>query len=743
MDVKVANHLYQLMMNNSRFTYLVLIAFFVGTLVLAFVQYNSSRNIDKLIKGNQKLLRELQTGNKLRELERDIIWVESRIRAAIATDDTSHIEGVDAKIAEVEAFVDTLKKVNTDDSAIMYIKRLEYLAGQKLHNKNQLMHEFFRSGKMDDTSLIANPRAREISNEISTITRKIYDSRQSIMTSLSNNINESSRKAKNWGISLICLILLTAAALLWFIINRIRHQQQLILELDRSEKKVREIARIKENFMTNMSHEIRTPLNAILGFTNLLKTRKLDESSTEFVNSIQKAGENLLTIINDILDLSKIEAGMVRIEANPFSVRGLLHSIQTLFSEKVKEKKLVLRGNISPSVPDTLIGDATRLTQILVNLIGNALKFTEKGGITVSVENRQSDGNTIQLAFTITDTGIGIEPSKLSSIFDRFHQAEDSITRKYGGTGLGLSIVKDLVILQGGDISVESEPGKGTTFGFFIPYAIASKQVPVPQMIDISEFKVTANNAVKILVVDDNEMNRSLMQHLLTEWNLLFGIASNGKEAISYLKKEHYDLILMDIQMPEMDGYTATRLIRNELQLDIPIVAMTAHALAGEREKCLSNGMNEYISKPINEKELYQLINRFGTISPAREQQNLHEPVVAPAYQYISLDYMKEISRGNKVYEKKVTGQFIDAVPQEVALLESAFHNNDIQTLKSTAHNMKTTISIMGLTERLSPMLDELESAKDISPQLLIHIDMLRSFLENAVREAEDFYSQV
>jgi CheY-like chemotaxis protein len=238
-------------------------------------------------------------------------------------------------------------------------------------------------------------------------------------------------------------------------------------------------------------------------------------------------------------------------------------------------------------------------------------------------------------------------------------------------------------------------------------------------------------------------MNRSLMKHLLTEWDLSFDMAGNGTEAIDYLKKDQYDLILMDIQMPEVDGYTATRLIRRELQLDIPIVAMTAHALAGEREKCLSNGMNEYISKPINEKELYQLINRFASISSIKERQYIQERPESAAYQYINLDYMKEISRGNKVYEKKVTRQFIDAIPQEMAMLESAFRNNDIETLRSTAHNMKTTISIMGLTERLFPTLDELESATEIAPSLMIHIYLLRSVTDNAVREAEDFYSQV
>ncbi len=728
-------------MNNKRFIHLVLTAFLAGTLLLIFIQYNTSKNVEQLITGNKKLLKELQTGNQLRVLERDIIWVESRIRAAIATDDTSHIEGVDAKIAEVVSYVDTLKRINTDSSTLKDINRLEYLAGQKLIAKQQLMHEFFRTGRMDDTSLIANPRAREISNEISAVTRRIYDSRQSIMTSLSNSISDNSRRARNWGFVLIGVILVTAAGLLWFILNRLQHQQQLIKKLDRSEKKVRETARIKENFMTNMSHEIRTPLNAILGFTNLLKTRQLDNTATGFVGSIQKAGENLLTIINDILDLSKIEAGMVRIEANPFSVRGLLHSIQTLFSEKVKEKGLQMTGAIEPSVPDTLIGDATRLTQVLVNLIGNALKFTEKGGISIRIYNKSSDQQHIQLGISISDTGIGIEPQKLGAIFDRFHQAEDSITRKYGGTGLGLSIVKDLVLLQGGDISVESEAGKGTTFHFFIPYTIATRQVPVPEAVDISQFRLKGQRSVKILVVDDNEMNRSLMEHLFNEWGLAFDMAGNGLEALGRLQQNAYNLVLMDIQMPEMDGYTATRRIRTELRSQVPVIAMTAHALAGEREKCLSSGMNEYISKPINERELYELINRFANL-PER-QENKRSNGSPQTFQYINLDYMKEIGRGNTIYEKKVTQQFLEAIPRSLQQLEDAFMGNDLHTLQRQAHDLKTTVSVMGLTERLNPLLDELENAGAITPSLGVHIHTLKTIAQHAMKEAEDFYTDL
>ena len=730
-------------MNNNRFIYFVLATFLAGTLLLIFIQYNYSRNVDRLMKGHHQMLRELKTVHLLRLVERDITWVESRISAAIATNDTSHIEKVDARIAEVKAHLDSLRKMTADTEAWGDIERLEYLAKQNLYTKQQLIHEFFRTGKMDDTSLISYVRDHKIATEAGIIARRLYDSKESGMAALSSAISENSRQARNWGLILVGVILATAAAAMWFVLNRFGHQQRLIRRLDTSEKKVRETARIKENFMANMSHEIRTPLNAILGFTNLLKTRQLDNTSTEFVGAIQKAGENLLTIINDILDLSKIEAGMVRIEASPFSVRGLLHSIQTLFSEKVKEKGLVLQAEIAPAVPDTLIGDATRLTQILVNLISNALKFTETGGITIQIYNKDSNQHNIQLGFSIADTGIGIEQHMLGSIFDRFHQAENSITRKYGGTGLGLSIVKDLVLLQGGDITVESERGKGTTFRFFIPYTIASQQVPLPQAVNISEFRSSAHPSVKILVVDDNEMNRSLMEHLFTEWNLSFDMADNGWEALARLQQTDYNLVLMDIQMPEMDGYNATRRIRTELGLDVPVIAMTAHALAGERERCLSSGMNEYISKPVNERELYELIIRFADHLPRVKRESpasLNE--ANDGYKYISLDYMKEISKGNQAYEKKATRQFIESVPSSLQLLEKAFLQNDLRAINSLAHELKTTVSIMGLTERLNPILDTLEYAKEITPALGAHLQHLRTIADHAIKEAADFYSR-
>src|SRR4030095_8687187 len=359
-----------------------------------------------------------------------------------------------------------------------------------------------------------------------------------------------------------------------YVAYKVRQQQHLITRLNISEKKAKVAAQAKENFLANMSHEIRTPLNAILGFTNLLQRRDLDKESKEIILTIQRSGENLLAIINDVLDLSKIEAGMMRIESAPFSIRGLIHSIETMFLLKAAEKQLLLTTSVNSDMPDTLEGDATRLTQILVNLLGNDIKFTGSGNIAVKVENKGIIDNTVNTVIKVSDTGIGIDKEKLNTIFERFQQAEDTVTRRYGGTGLGLSIVQELVLLQHGTIAAESRPGAGTTFNVIIPYTISSENItPVIKTSSIDEIEV-GFDGVRVLVVEDNEINQSLIRHLFDSWNLAFEIAGNGKEALEMLKHRQYHLVLMDIQMPEMDGYSATQEIRRTLKLDIPIIAM-------------------------------------------------------------------------------------------------------------------------------------------------------------------------
>jgi signal transduction histidine kinase/DNA-binding NarL/FixJ family response regulator len=728
-------------MGNKRFSYFIVISFIAGSLLLIAVQINSARNTKELIQNNNKLLSEFRSSNHLREIDRDILGVESRIRASIATNDTTHLEGIDQKINQIENFLDSLSKDNADSKEERLIHRLSVLAMDKKRTKDKLLHRYLTLGNMDDNTSIANPRARNISNEITSITAKIYESRKLHMVDLSKKNEEMGQKARLYDISLLILLILSGSIVGYHILRQFKRQRILIQELNIAEKKASIAAQTKENFLANMSHEIRTPLSGILGFTNLLLKRPLDETSTEFVSSIQRSGENLMTIINDILDLSKIEAGMMRITPGIFSINGLINSVETLFLERVKEKSLKISSTIDATIPDTLIGDATRLTQILVNLIGNAIKFTHKGEVIIEVYNRNQTEKQVVLGVKISDTGIGIDKEKLGEIFERFNQAEDSITRNYGGTGLGLSIVKKLIELQNGTIEVISEPGKGTTFHFYIPYTIAEEQLHEVHSVDPQLFKDKSNVPLKVLVVDDNAINQSLMKHLLSQWNIDFDTASNGLEAVEYLKKNDSDLILMDLQMPQMDGYQATQQIREVLKSEIPIIAMTAHAMAGEREKCISRGMNEYISKPVNEHELFNLISKFGlkqsTVTSPYQQND------KPTFQYIDLSYMQSVSVGNTDFEQTVTQQFIDNLPPHLEELTAAYQNQNFAGVKLRAHDMKSSVAIMGLLPLLQEKLELLENTADQNPMSEKALEEVKNIILSSISEAEKFLQQL
>ncbi|MBC7937458.1 MAG: response regulator [Rhizobacter sp.] len=726
-------------MQRKRITIFILTAFIAGTLLLVYIEYNSSKNINNLITGNEKLMEEFKVNAELNELEKDVVSVESKIRGVVATGDTIHLEGVDKSIDEVETDLGQLQKISDDDNSVLYIDELDTLVKQKLLFSRQILDTLNHAGKAAAEKLIATQYGKKLTDSIIATAHKIDSTRKRHLADATVSIDRSGKKAQQFSLTLIVLVLVGGAILFWYIINTIRRQISLIRQLNISEKMVKETARIKENFMANMSHEIRTPMNAILGFTNLLQRKNLDGESREFVETIQRSGENLLTIINDVLDLSKIEAGMMRIEATPFSIRGLLHSVEVMFKSKADEKGIQIHTDIDDTVPDTLEGDATRLTQILINLIGNALKFTKKGSISIKVSNEGKTDNSIRTGITISDTGIGIDKDKQEHIFNRFQQADNTVTRNYGGTGLGLSIVKDLVLLQNGTIAIESEPGMGTAFILMIQYKIAEGQFNYTFSGDAALNLIHDFIDVRILVVEDNEINQSLIKHLFKSWGLEYDLVNNGREAIDKLQKEKYSLILMDIQMPEMDGYTATQEIRETLELTTPIIAMTAHVLAGEKEKCLSYGMNDYISKPIREAQLHKLITQFTHI-PISDVLQRGSVIVADWYKYINLQYMKEISSGNMEYEKTVTEQFIEAIPEDLLAIEKAWRDKHISDLRQLAHNMKTTISVMGLNESLQPYLDAIEYEDHNEESFSKNFQSVKLICTNALQEAKLFF---
>jgi signal transduction histidine kinase/CheY-like chemotaxis protein len=391
----------------------------------------------------------------------------------------------------------------------------------------------------------------------------------------------------------------------------------VFIETDISELiKARETAEnallIQEQFLANTSHEIRTPMNGIIGMTNQIMSTSINEEQAEYLNAIQESSNNLMNIINGILDVSKIKAGKFEIEKIPFKLRDVLNSLKVSFKIKAQEKNIKLIFTIDNDIPQVLIGDSLRLTQIINNLLNNAIKFTEFGSVNLIVSVLEKKQNKIKIAFNFKDTGIGIAPDKLEHIFEVFSQAELEISRKFGGTGLGLNISKSLIELQGGEINVESKLNEGSTFTFYIEYEIGNEndyvdslkvETNLPENIDL--------NYLQILLVEDNIINQKVAIFELNKWKINTDVADNPIKAFELLEKKHYDLILMDLSMPIMSGFEATIKIRknqNQLISKIPIIALTASAQNSEKIKCLEAGMDDYISKPFNADILYQKI---------------------------------------------------------------------------------------------------------------------------------------
>lgn len=482
-------------------------------------------------------------------------------------------------------------------------------------------------------------------------------------------------------------------------------------------KKADEATRAKSAFLANMSHEIRTPLNAVLGMAELAMSVTEPERKNRYLARVMDAGRSLLSIINDILDFSKIEAHKLALEEIDFDIRQAMQGTMDLQMIPAAQKGLALSCTVDDDVPEAVVGDPSRLNQVITNLVSNAIKFTTSGGVDLHVSLTNGDaspspGTPMKLLFSVHDTGSGIPEDKRKDIFKSFLQADDSITRKHGGTGLGLAICTLLVELMGGEIGLESELGQGSTFHF-----TARLKAGDPDRVQAVRLRSAANAPdtprLKVLLADDSPMNRELASTLLTEQGHEVLDVDNGVQALEALKKDHYDLVLMDVQMPVMDGVSATRAIRDPnsgvLDPDIPIIALTAHALKGDRERFMKAGMSGYISKPITMQGFYGTIARTMTEHPPKHEGEAAPPPGQPdAATLFDRESALEMLGGRKELLKRMDEIFLQDVPKDLGRLSGLLKIRKWEEARRIAHSIKGAARTVGAL-RTGAIAEQLE----------------------------------
>jgi len=467
------------------------------------------------------------------------------------------------------------------------------------------------------------------------------------------------------------------------------------------------LQKAKELFLANISHEIRTPINGIAGMASLLKLEQNPEERQTYLNAIKTSADNLKVIINDILDLASIESGKLNFEKVPFNLMDVLPSIVNTFKYQTKEKRISIDFAIDEKSNRILEGDPVRLNQMLINLVGNAVKFTYNGSVLVNCSVIKESKSTTWIELSVKDTGVGIPEEKLATIFDSFSQADESITRKFGGTGLGLTIVKQLVELQKGKIIVQSKEHVGSVFTLQIPYAngktTARKKTGLSAR-NNGEMS-TSLKRLHILLVEDNDINRLYAQSILRNWNCIADIAENGLVAIERLKNKVYDVVLMDIQMPVMDGYEATRAIRSMPAPvnSIPIIALTANATKADVEKCLKAGMNDYLSKPFTPEDLFRKLFEDLKLKSSKEES------------LFDLNYLKKVSGNNLDFIKEMIATFIKTLPPILDDLQMASGKSDWVTTAKIVHQVKPSLTLMGIHALKEPVAFIEEELKKIN----------------------------
>ncbi len=501
----------------------------------------------------------------------------------------------------------------------------------------------------------------------------------------------------------------------------------------------------KQQFLSNMSHEIRTPMNAIIGFTKVVLKTDLTSKQKEYLTAIKMSGDSLIVLINDILDLAKVDAGKMTFEQTPFKMELSIAAMLHLFETKIQEKNLELIKIYDKKIPEVLVGDPVRLHQIILNLVSNAVKFTNTGKITVTVRLVSEDEESATIEFSVADTGIGIAENKIKNIFENFQQASSGTSRLYGGTGLGLAIVKQLVEPQGGVITVKSKIDEGSMFSFILSFQKTKAEAELET--GLVELDTEIKN-IKILVVEDIALNQLLMKTLLDDFGFECDIVANGKLAIEKLKNKSYDIILMDLQMPEMNGFEATEYIRNKMNSKIPIIALTADVTTVDLAKCRLVGMNDYIAKPVDERLLYSKIVGLGKKPVHEKNKIIKENEIDPGKKSrcIDLDYLIHRTKSNPALMLEMISVYLEQTPPLIKAMKQSFHDKDWSSLYSAVHKMIPSFSIMGISSDFENMAKKIQEYAGIQQQadgMQELVLQLENVCDQACKELEEEYNLI
>ncbi len=682
----------------------VVLILFVGIAVNYLVELKMLHSVQEHTSKNDSII---QHEKYLQLIEKTVFLItqsENNLENYLRTNDPVKLDDYLKNVNSVKKNITEVKTSYEGNVPKYLINIFIHKAQNQVDLNNNVMRTYQTNGSTVALQLIDNPDRRTALKELSFSAQELVNKLSLKIAFLNNEISADKTKMleldRKWNI----LSLVFMSLIAFFVMYKMYETNKLNRSLQIAVQKEQQAQMAKDQFVSNVTHELRTPLNSIIGYTNLLLKKEHSYETRQWIQAMKVSGNLLMEVINDVLDYSKLESGYIQFAKDPFNLRDVLNNLSKVMQVRAESKNLDFVTDIDTQVPVEFTGDERKLMQVLVNLCGNSIKFTENGFIKVHVSLLKRNTNRCWIQFIITDSGVGIEESKLPYIFERFYQVETGQTKKYVGTGLGLPIVKQLVEMQGGMIDVSSVYGKGTTFTVVIPYT-ENVNITKEKQNSLQEFKVYHKEGKKkhILVVDDNEMNRDLMGFILRQGNFSFDNAENGLVALRLLKEKKYDFVLMDVQMPGLCGIETTKKIRSELQLQTPVIGLSAYSLPEEQQASINAGMNAYLTKPVDETKLFELLDYYAD-SDTQEPQNLQ-------LKLINVTYLNKITGGNRENIEHLISQAFTALPNEMKQLQEWFASDNEKKMKEIAHNMKTTLHILGVKEAVSEKVKVLEKA--------------------------------